>query len=424
MAEQDYQLVDTHYVATTSNQADVDLVFDQTGIHEEFQLVFYNSNSTPPVLVIQLNEIENLQSDQPQTTGGPKRRYIGVSVRKNMHFYPAVLSENKANPPLEFDFVNPPHYSRYQGADQFHEQPQVRYRVRAAWNSQSLILTFQQNWETPQEIDVTAWVRKRDIKLTHAPHISRIDVLAKHSYSSVSIESDYQITQSLGLNYPLLQQVFGETKAALETPDVFWPPSKRNIGEVIVTTCEKIRDENAHLIYLLTPSVDMFDQEDAQKIVQMIHWKTTSPDQNAIYNDVMKLSRRSFYSKERVVRIDDKHDEIIWPKVRKTIDRHIHLRPKNSPLNKYWVITSIMYGDMKISNLICEYSNGDKRCELFTTMPVNLENRLVFLSRNQAGRVKAWLGADDYEQIDLAAYFPDISQVEEFEFSEEFQEWY
>lgn len=134
---------------------------------------------------------------------------------------------------------------------------------------------------------------------------------------------------------------------------------------MIVDTCEKIAGENASLFYLLTPSVALATPEDTKKIAQVLRWRTTSPEQDAIYNDAIKCSRQHVYAKERVIQIDEKLDAIIWPAVGKTIDRYIYLRPKNSPLNKHWVIMSKMLGDGKVSNIICEYTNGAKDCRLY-----------------------------------------------------------
>ena len=422
IANEDYQLIDTHHVATASNKADVDLVFDQTGIHEGFRLELYNSNPDSPVLVIMLNEIEQLHAP-PSQYSRAKSPTLKVSVKKSIFFHPAVLSGTEASS-LEFDYRNPRSYDRMQEVDESYEQTRILYRVSTVWSSQSLILTFYQNWETPKKIDVTEWVRKRGIKIVYTPQISRIDALAKHSNSSVVIESDYLLTESLGLNFPLWQQMFGETKKTLETPDVFWLPTDRDIEDVIIKMCEKICSKNTSLIYLLSPFIDSFTSKEGQQIAQLIPWKTTSSNQDAIYNDVIKLAGHRFYSKERVIWIDEASDEIIWPKIRKIIDRSIYLYPENSVLNKYWVISSRMTWDLKISNSVCEYTEDGKNCQLFSAMPVNLENRLVFLTRDQARNVKAWLGAQDFEQINLTENFPDLRQVEEFEFSEEFKEWY
>ena len=423
-AELLYQLVNRHEVAETSNRADVDLLFDQTGIQEEFRLELYNSNPDSPVLVIHLTESEEFYNPLPSATVADKNPRILVSVSKKMFFYPAVLSGQKTTPPLEFHFVNSPEYTQEQKGDEVHEQPSVRYRVSATWNSDSLILTFQQNWEKPQEMDITEWVRKRGVTLAHTPKISRIDVLAKHNSDHALVESDYQLGKSLGLNFPIWQQLFGEARKVVDTPEIFHPPSRSSIESVIVSTCKKIAEERAYLFYLLTPSIELATPEDARKIASAIRWRKTSPEQDAIYNDVIKCSRQLVHARERVIKIDDKLDTVVLPRVSKALDRYIYLRPKNSSLNKYWVITSKMFWGVKVANVICEHDNGAKNCLSFPATPVNLASRLVFLTRNQSGEVKAWLGSDKYEQIVLNEKFPDISQVEEFDISEEFREVY
>lgn len=216
--EHSYQLIDKHEIAETSNKADVDLLFDQTRTQEEFRLEFYNSNPNSPVLVIHLTESEEFHHPPLSATNADKKSSILVSASKKMSFYPAVLSGQQDNPPLEFHFINSPKYSQRQVEDEVLKQPSIRYRVSAAWNNESLILTFRQNWEKPQEIDVTEWVRKRGVTLAHTPQISRIDVLAKHHPSHLSVESDYRWGKSLGLNSPVWEQLFGEEKKPLIPP--------------------------------------------------------------------------------------------------------------------------------------------------------------------------------------------------------------
>ena len=421
--EHSYRLVEQYYVAETSNKADVDLFFEQAGTQEGFRLEFYNSNPDSPVLVLQLTENEDISSHLPSISASEKMSTFWVSVNKKVTFHPAALSGTKANPPLTFNFINPPQYAIKQHGDQPNAQQQVRYRVSATWNDNALILTFQQNWEKAQKLDVTEWAKKRGITLTYTPLISRIDIFANHNNSVVFADNDYQLTESLGLNFPLWQQLFGEAQKVLDTPEVFWYPSSKNIEDAIIDTCKKIATENAHLLYMLTPFADQDDSEDARKIATMVNWKTTSTKQDAIYIEAMKCAQHRFYSREAVITLDDKLSEIIWPHARKIIFRRIYLHPKNSSLGKHWVITSKMTWDTKVSNIICEVNAGQKSCRLFAALPITLENRLAFITRDKTGNVKAWLGANEYEQISLTDKFPDIAQVEEFEISQEFEEF-
>ena len=423
MAE-DYQLLETHYTDKDNNKADINLLFEQIGVHEKFQLRLFNSNPVSPVIVINLSEIESMHTPSGRYSEHPLPTSLQVAVWKNLVFHPSVLSGMDSTSSMEFNFINPPYYTKELTVGQRQEQPLVNYQIGAVWNEHSLVLTFQQNGQRPTEINVTQWASKRGVKLTHTPKLSRIEVWANNNQSNVIVSSEYQLTESLGLSFPLLRQAFGATKKTLDSPEVFWSPSVTMIEKVLLDTYKKIRQESASLIYLLTPSIESFPSPDAQNIAHSAHWAKTTKDQDSIYIVAMKVAQENLFPRERVIQIDDQYDEIILPKAQLYIDRFIHLRPKNSDVKKSWSIASRMVGSKGISHMVCEYSVNDKDCRIYSTTPLNLENRMVFLSRDASGNVKVWLGAREYEQIDITGKFPDIGLVEEFEFSERFQKTY
>ena len=424
-AEEPYQLVESHPVAETSNSAEVNLLFNQTGVSENYRLEFYNSNPDTPVLVVDFTEHETIGEPERFNNGvSDQHSTLWVGVQKYVRFYPKVLSENRVSPPLVFDYINPPKYLTRFLPEEHHEQSQVNYRTGIVWNSNTLILTFQQNWEKPQQIDLTKWAERRSIKLSHVPKITRIDVLARHNPSYVTVKNDFQISEALGLSIPLWERFMGADKKVLDTPGLFIAPDAQELAKVLVDTAEKIREDNAYLIYMLTPYVNQDGSEEDRQLARELLWRTTTPEQDAIYDDGMRVLHHSFSSKEWHIQIDDRHNEINRPKVRYVIDRHIYFRPKDPANSKYWLVGSRMSTDIMISNFVCEYEHGQKsRCTMFSSAPLQLGHRLVFISRDAEGNIKAYLGPSEYEHLSLSQYFPDLSLAGDLEFSEEYKEF-